>query len=530
MATANDIKMRITAQDKTGGAFNSAKKGLTGLSKSAAMVKKSILGITAAVAGVGVATKTFAQAADDLAKFSKKTGISTTALQELQYAATQSGIKVETFNMGMQRFTRRAAEAARGTGEAKDALRTLGVQLTDSNGNLLSSEQLLRQVADGFTQIEDPAERVRLAFKLFDSEGVSMIQMLKDGSSAMDDLRRKAQDLGIVLDEETIKRSEEITDNFDTLTRVVKANLTRALVELAPVVASITKGIADFASEIRGLINSTKQIDQLNTLAEIQERLNFLKDREANIVARLNSARGDEKADIRDLALLTKLEEERQKVLKKQLEIRNKLGGEEVKPKPKPQAFKELTEWEEYALGVKNGVKAYNDSIKSITDETSNAVKRGFQGMEDALVEFAMTGKLNFKDLANSIIADLVRIQIRQSMLSMFGGSKGGGLSFGTFFEGVGELFSFAGGGFTGTGSRAGGVDGRGGFPAILHPNETVIDHTQGGAMAAQPVQITYNIQSWDSRDTLMAIQQSAPQIVGIVNEAFNKRGRRGIV
>ena len=42
-------------------------------------------------------------------------------------------------------------------------------------------------------------------------------------------------------------------------------------------------------------------------------------------------------------------------------------------------------------------------------------------------------------------------------------------------------LLSFEGGGFTGTGSRSGGMDGKGGFMAMLHPNETVIDHTRGG-------------------------------------------------
>lgn len=39
---------------------------------------------------------------------------------------------------------------------------------------------------------------------------------------------------------------------------------------------------------------------------------------------------------------------------------------------------------------------------------------------------------------------------------------------------------SYLGGGYTGSGSRSGGVDGKGGFPAILHPNETVIDHELG--------------------------------------------------
>lgn len=46
---------------------------------------------------------------------------------------------------------------------------------------------------------------------------------------------------------------------------------------------------------------------------------------------------------------------------------------------------------------------------------------------------------------------------------------------------------SFDGGGFTGIGPRSGGIDGKGGFPAILHPNETVIDHTKGQQAPSAP-------------------------------------------
>lgn len=53
-------------------------------------------------------------------------------------------------------------------------------------------------------------------------------------------------------------------------------------------------------------------------------------------------------------------------------------------------------------------------------------------------------------------------------------------------------LGSFEGGGFTGAGPRSGGVDGKGGFPAILHPNETVIDHTKNQTMGG--VTIVNNI------------------------------------
>jgi hypothetical protein len=75
----------------------------------------------------------------------------------------------------------------------------MGIALRDQSGNLRRSEDLLGEVADAFSRIEDPAERVRLAFKLFDSEGVALVNLLSDGSDALDGMRERAHDLGIVL-------------------------------------------------------------------------------------------------------------------------------------------------------------------------------------------------------------------------------------------------------------------------------------------------------------------------------------------
>ena len=47
-------------------------------------------------------------------------------------------------------------------------------------------------------------------------------------------------------------------------------------------------------------------------------------------------------------------------------------------------------------------------------------------------------------------------------------------------------------------------------------------------AGAGTNVNVTFDIKSWDSRDTLQAISQQAPAIVGIVEQSFRKRGRRG--
>ena len=77
----------------------------------------------------------------------------------------------------------------------------------------------------------------------------------------------------------------------------------------------------------------------------------------------------------------------------------------------------------------------------------------------------------------------------------------------------LGEIFiSFDGGGYTGTGTRSGGVDGRGGFYAVLHPNETVLDHTRGQGIASggQNVMIsqTFNFGGSNDRNQVLGAAQ----------------------
>jgi len=156
-----------------------------------------------------------------------------------------------------------------------------------------------------------------------------------------------------------------------------------------------------------------------------------------------------------------------------------------------------------------------------------------------------MTGKLNFKDMARSIISDLIRIQIRQSLLGMTGptGFLGAGISsIGTQFATANQYgttpfsaqttalatwSSFAGGGYTGSGARTGGVDGRGGFPAILHPNETVIDHNGSGGVSA-PTVVNFNINAVDTQTGVQFLMANKGSIIGMVQQAYNRRGQRG--
>lgn len=87
-------------------------------------------------------------------------------------------------------------------------------------------------------------------------------------------------------------------------------------------------------------------------------------------------------------------------------------------------------------------------------------------------------------------------------------------------------IASFEGGGYTGSGARAGGMDGKGGMLAMVHPNETIIDHEKNGKMA-QPVNVNFTIQANDTKDFDRLLVERRGVIVSLINNAVNNRGRR---
>jgi hypothetical protein len=89
------------------------------------------------------------------------------------------------------------------------------------------------------------------------------------------------------------------------------------------------------------------------------------------------------------------------------------------------------------------------------------------------------------------------------------------------------QAVSFEGGGYTGMGIRAGGLDGRGGMPAIVHPNETIIDHSKGQGMGG--VSVNFTIQANDTTGFDRLLQQRKGLIVSMINQAVNNRGRASL-
>ena len=225
---ANNLNFTFTGKDKTQQAFQSLNRNLSKVQKGFDKLKGSIVPLIGTV-GIGAMTKSIMASTDALGKASVRLGVASERLQTLRFAAEQSGLQVSTFDMALQRFTRRTAEASNGTGEAKDALKQLGIQLKDGSGNLRSNTDLLMDVADALQKVESPSERVRIAFKLFDSEGVKMVNMLKDGSVNIKELERQFREAGGTISNKFTDNVQDVNDKLNVLSKVLTGNLSKSL-------------------------------------------------------------------------------------------------------------------------------------------------------------------------------------------------------------------------------------------------------------------------------------------------------------
>ncbi len=263
--------------------FKTDKKGFRDADKSLNRIKQTAIRVAGIlVAGkivksiAGIATET-AKLADEVSKVADKLGVGTSALQEFRFAAQLTGVSTRTADLALQRFTRRTAEAAKGEGEAKAALKELNVQLTDSQGQLRPVSELLADAAEGLKNAKTQGDRLRLSFKLFDSEGAALVNTLKGGRDAFNEMAQAARDTGGIFDEELIRSSVEFTDQQLKMRLVLRGVKNVIAKELLPFMIRATNRTIDWVKANRQLIRSNiVRFIQRTTLA-MRRLLRFMR-------------------------------------------------------------------------------------------------------------------------------------------------------------------------------------------------------------------------------------------------------------
>ena len=221
----------------------------------------------AAIQQLGVAVRDAANKMGDLKDAAEIIGITTDALQELQYAAQLSGVSADVLQGSLQKLTKNLGDAAMGGTGAKKSLDELG--LSGSKLSTIPLNQALAQIADKLAAVENPAQRATLASDLFGKSGLAMVNMLADGSSGLNSMAEEAQRLGVVINRDVIYNAAEAADKLDAMSMVVSANLSAALVDLMPLVIAAAQGIAGLAAAVNSFLNSgTQRMNATNDAME----------------------------------------------------------------------------------------------------------------------------------------------------------------------------------------------------------------------------------------------------------------------
>ena len=163
--------------------------------------------------------------------------------------------------------------------------------------------------------------------------------------------------------------------------------------------------------------------------------------------------------------------------------------------------------------------------IADLAQTIGSAMEDSFMSMVDG----TSSVKDAFRDMARDIVAHLYKVLVVQKMINSFGGMLSG--SSNPIVSALGKgLESYEGGGYTGSGSRSGGMDGRGGRLAMIHPRETVVDHTKAGSGGGEGVVInqSFNFAANGDDSVKKLIAQAAPQIANMTQKQIMDSRRRG--
>lgn len=178
----------------------------------------------------------------------------------------------------------------------------------------------------------------------------------------------------------------------------------------------------------------------------------------------------------------------------------------------------------QWATGSKNAIDTYVDAITNAAAQSNKLFTDAFKGMEDALVKFVRTGKLDFKSLADNIINDLIRIQVQNSIMKPLVGTSDNpgilsqGLS--SMSSGIGNFFKNLLPSFD-VGTNYVPND----MIAQIHQGEAIVPaayNAQGGS--SQPVNINFSVQAIDAASFRSTLGANRNVIIGLVREAFTRR------
>lgn len=196
--------------------------------------------------------------ADDILTLSTQFGMSTDSLQEFQYMAGLTDTDLSTITGSMSKLTRSMGEMAK-SGEASDAMKQLGVNLYDANGQLKAADEVFLEVIDRLGMMESGTQRDALAMEIFGKSAQELNPLIETGRAGIEAYAQEAHDMGAVLDQDALGSLGEMDDSFVRLEQAGIALKNTIGVMLAPAITAVTTAITNLSQWFQNLDPNVQQ-------------------------------------------------------------------------------------------------------------------------------------------------------------------------------------------------------------------------------------------------------------------------------
>jgi len=244
---AGEAQIKITSDSSQAlGDIKRLDVALGDLGKATSDAAKTFAKITAAAAAVGYAISRAIDSVSDLKDMSTALGVSAQNLKYLQQSAALAGVGADELNAALVRMNNNIGTALlQKTGPAAVALKNLGINMTALKA--ASPDKQFQMIAKELSQIPDVALRSALAIDLLGKQGPRLIA----AAAAMDDIRRRTEELGIALTDLDVEMIDKAGDKMDELKGIITAGVQKAVAGLSPYIITMVNYIESGIKSIR---------------------------------------------------------------------------------------------------------------------------------------------------------------------------------------------------------------------------------------------------------------------------------------
>jgi phage-related protein len=201
---AYSIGFDIFAKDAASAVFKKLGDNVQGTEGKFSSMKGKVVAAaavagTAVIAFAGSAVDKFKQVGGETLALMRTLGGTPESMSRLRFAATQSGVSIETLQKSTGKFAK-ALDAAKASTKSQAAMtKLLGTSFLDAKGHVLPMNDLIGKVSDKFKKMPAGPEKTALAMKLFGKAGADMLPFLNKGSTGIGELEKASDKYGLTL-------------------------------------------------------------------------------------------------------------------------------------------------------------------------------------------------------------------------------------------------------------------------------------------------------------------------------------------